>query len=202
MPLHLEEHLDAAIIVGSEVPADVPATVEWLFDESQPDWKRAYPFELTTEPARIVRIDDALRLVFDEENTDSDGDLVGGLYVDVPGWQREEWAYVAVQMRAMPGARGVGLALNLTEPDRAGIFQSWYRQSPLMADSTTQTYLLPVDSPAGGVFDGTWRQLGLWFWGRRADHHRHPLGECDPEGGCVRVRTAEHEYGGTERGVP
>jgi hypothetical protein len=33
MPLHLEEHLDVATIVGSEVPADAPAVMEWHFDE-------------------------------------------------------------------------------------------------------------------------------------------------------------------------
>ena len=35
MPLHLERHLDAATIVGSEVPADVPTVMEWHFDEPQ-----------------------------------------------------------------------------------------------------------------------------------------------------------------------
>ncbi len=38
MPLHLEDHLDAATIEGSEVPADLPEPVEWRFDEPQPDW--------------------------------------------------------------------------------------------------------------------------------------------------------------------
>ncbi len=39
MPLHLEDHLDAATVVGSEVPADGPESVVWRFDEPQPDWK-------------------------------------------------------------------------------------------------------------------------------------------------------------------
>ena len=38
LPLHLEEHLDAATIVGSELPADLPQPVVWNFDEAQPDW--------------------------------------------------------------------------------------------------------------------------------------------------------------------
>ena len=41
MPLHLEDHLDAARIEGSEVPEDIPQAVEWRFDEPQPDWKPA-----------------------------------------------------------------------------------------------------------------------------------------------------------------
>ena len=39
MPLHLEDHLDAATIVGSEVPAEVLTPIEWRFDEPQPQWK-------------------------------------------------------------------------------------------------------------------------------------------------------------------
>ncbi len=31
LPIHLEEHLDTAIIENSEVPNDVPATIEWRF---------------------------------------------------------------------------------------------------------------------------------------------------------------------------
>ncbi len=33
MPLHLEDHLDAATVVGSELPKTMPATVEWRFDQ-------------------------------------------------------------------------------------------------------------------------------------------------------------------------
>ncbi|MCZ6515411.1 MAG: hypothetical protein O6850_06075, partial [Acidobacteria bacterium] len=45
LPLHLEEHLDAASIEGSEVPADVPSAVEWRFDKPQPDWKPVVPLQ-------------------------------------------------------------------------------------------------------------------------------------------------------------
>ena len=37
VPLHLEDHLGAAVITGSEVPSDVPEAVEWRFDEPQAD---------------------------------------------------------------------------------------------------------------------------------------------------------------------
>ena len=43
MPLHLEDHLDAATIVGSQVPNDIPEPVEWRFGEPQPDWRSAKP---------------------------------------------------------------------------------------------------------------------------------------------------------------
>ena len=39
MPLHLEDHLDVARVEGSELPKNIPATVEWRFDRPQPDWR-------------------------------------------------------------------------------------------------------------------------------------------------------------------
>ncbi len=50
MPLHLEQHLDAATIVGSEVPADVPSVLEWQFDEPQEDWTPVVPWNPTIDP--------------------------------------------------------------------------------------------------------------------------------------------------------
>ncbi len=107
LPLHLEDHLDVAAIEGSEVPADLHEAVEWRFDEAQPDWQSAFPFQSGTEPATLVQGDDALRLIFEEEN-------FYGLYVDLPaGWQPEEWAHVAVEARAQPGPAQVRLGFNL-----------------------------------------------------------------------------------------
>ncbi len=51
MPLHLEEHLDEATIVGSEVPENIPEPVEWRFDEPQPDWKPAVPTRCGGRPS-------------------------------------------------------------------------------------------------------------------------------------------------------
>ncbi len=165
VPLHLEDHLDAAAIEGSEVPEDLPKAVEWRFDEPQPDWRLAQ-WDNFNRPAELVRINDALRLVIVEESRDSDGDLGGSLYVNLPGWGLEEWAAVAVEARVQPGASDVVLGFNLTEPASAGIRQAGGVPSPLMADGTVQTYLLSPD-PTRGEFDGTWRQLILSFWGDR-----------------------------------
>ncbi len=69
MPLHLEDHLDVATIVGSEVPADVPAAVEWRFDESQPDWKPVVRREPGIKPVQPTRTEDALRLTLTERRS-------------------------------------------------------------------------------------------------------------------------------------
>ncbi len=67
LPLHLEDHLDAATIEGSEIPTDVPEAVEWVFDEPQPDWRPAYGYEFSQELVTLVRTGDALRVVIEEE---------------------------------------------------------------------------------------------------------------------------------------
>ena len=158
LPLHLEDHLDVATIEGSEVPADLPEPVEWRFDEPQPDWKPAYPFQDSQELVEPVRTSDALRITFEEEHLDS----CHAVYTNLPGWQLQEWGYVAVEARAQPGLeQGVGLGFNLTEPARAGVSQAYALRSPLLTDGTVQTYMLRPD-PTVGEFDGTWRQLLLY----------------------------------------
>ena len=94
LPLHLEDHLDAATIEGSEIPANLPEAVEWRFDEAQPDWKPAsWGFTnvrltirnmASTALARLRQTEETLQLLIGEENRDSDEEFVGALYVDIP----------------------------------------------------------------------------------------------------------------------
>jgi hypothetical protein len=46
MPLHLEDHLDAAVVEGSELPENPPQTVQWHFDEPQPEWNSYLPLHM------------------------------------------------------------------------------------------------------------------------------------------------------------
>ena len=62
LPLHLEEHVKAATIDGSEVPEDILASVEWRFNEPQPDWKPAKPIQPQMQAVKPVRVDDAATL--------------------------------------------------------------------------------------------------------------------------------------------
>ena len=73
MPLHLEEHLDAATIVGSEVPADPSTVMEWRFDEPQEDWKPIVPWNRTIQPAQVTQLDDALRVTLTEGTRNPNG---------------------------------------------------------------------------------------------------------------------------------
>ena len=81
LPLHLEDHLDVATIEGSEVPADLPELMEWRFDDP---WKPVGYAE--SQPVRLTRLDDALRVDITEAN----------YYTSNTGQRVHEWVYLAI----------------------------------------------------------------------------------------------------------
>ncbi len=87
MPLHLEEHLDDAMIVGSEVPANLPQPIEWRFDEPQPEWQAPAHRNPSIPPLQMTQTEDALRITLSEAHRTPRGDglgLHGDFYVPVP----------------------------------------------------------------------------------------------------------------------
>ncbi len=160
VPLHLEDHLDVAMIQGSEVPADLPEVLEWRFDEPQPDWKPVGFAE--SQPARLTQLDDAMRVDITEANyrTAQSGrrSHEGWVYIDLPDLRPEDWAYVSVRARAtQPAVSDIGLWFNLTDqsdpsqtPDSeyapAGGWRLRYfgDDAPLITDGLVHTYLLHV----------------------------------------------------------
>ena len=169
VPLHLEDHLDAADITGSEVPNDVPEAVEWRFDEPQPDWKPAVPFNPNVEPAALTRTEDALRVTLTEGTKRRDeSDPGGGLSIDVPDWRHEDWAYAVVRARTSEQVGQIELGFNRregsgTEADRPYPFDLRGDRTFIVRDGSVQTYLLRADWSVG-IRKDPWRQLGLWFW--------------------------------------
>ena len=166
MPLHLEDHLDAATIVGSEVPAEVPSAVEWRFDEPQPDWKPAVPLHPAVKPAQLTRTDDALRVTLTDTPHYGIFPPGGGLYIDLPDWQRGDWAHVIVRARTSEGVSGLILQFNLREgpdDDEPNPFNSSGEFVNVIHDGSVQTYRLRADWSMMGEFEGPWQQLGLWF---------------------------------------
>lgn len=123
-PLHLEEHLAAARIEGSAVPQDLPEDVEWRFEEPQAAWKPVVPLVPGVAPAAVSQQDGALRIEVGEPNRYRRR-LGGGVYVDLPDWNRQDWAWLVVRARA-------------TGP--AGSLTAWYnlRKEP---GETFETYM-------------------------------------------------------------
>jgi arylsulfatase A-like enzyme len=167
LPLHLEEHLDAATIEGSEVPADIPEPVEWRFDEPRPDWKPAKPIPAQWEAVKPVRVDDALRLPLTGANRDPKYPrLLGAIYVELPDLNLEDWAYVEISARTRDPMRLVGLDFNYTEEDSYGGRLPFYSEgdnAPLVTDGTVQTYRLSLDWPRMRRWEGPWTHLGIGF---------------------------------------
>jgi len=153
MALHLEDHLDVAVIEGSELPAAMPAIVEWRFDEPPPDWKVAVP------------------LVRPSEDLLPNGSLRGGVYVDLPDWRRGEWADVVVRARAAGAVYNMVMGLNPREvanpnnPGWGAPVQIIAGSTPIVQDGSIHTYRIRPnwgDTPA----TTPWRRLGLFFEAR------------------------------------
>ena len=153
MPLYLEEHLDAAHIVGSKVPDDALKPVEWRFDQPQPDWKPLKPISEQMEAVKPVRVEDALRLSLTVKNRNpknpkpSSARLFGAIYVELPDWNIEDWAYVEVRARTRDPMPFVGLHFNYTEEDPYGGMPTYSRgdTSGPVAYGAIQLYRLSLD---------------------------------------------------------
>ncbi len=174
MPLHLEEHLDAATIVGSEVPDDLPETVEWRFDEPQPGWKPLASLIESAEPVRVERTEDALRLVLTEADRPRPKyPLFGFVYVDLPGWRPGDWGHVEVRARTSDDLNGLSFNFNVRKELHSGgrIFPVRYRGEwgGAISDGSAHTYRLRTDSvyevenDLEDVEEGLWQQLIVMF---------------------------------------
>jgi arylsulfatase A-like enzyme len=171
-PLHLEEQLEFASIEGSNAPDDVAQPVEWNFDEPQPEWKVVEPWEEDLTRPRLSQGEDAMRFwVGDVDVTDDDNDRAwGAIYVDLPNWERDDWAHIQVRVRSDADVDRAGLMLAFNLRDRAemeeeevGPFRFRGENAPVIHDGTVQTYNLRADW-SGGRWEGPWKQLVLGFW--------------------------------------
>jgi arylsulfatase len=164
-PLHLEEHLKAARIEGSEVPRDLPEAVAWDFGKPQPEWKVVAPLIPGVAPAGVEQAEGALRVGLSEANRQRRS-LRGGVYVDVPGWNREDWAFLLLRARSSGDVRNVTLAYNLRR--QHGDFMYEYEPflhlgdaAILINDGAAHDYLLRADWLESGSMEEPLRQLGL-----------------------------------------
>jgi arylsulfatase A-like enzyme len=173
VPLHLEDQLEVAMIEGSKVPDDFQQPVEWNFEEPQPEWRVVEPWEPEVQRPELSQTEDALRIALgDVDVTDDENDRVwGAIYIDLPDWERDDWAHVQVRARSEADVdrMGVILAFNLreksdaTEEENEGPVRFFGENAPFIHDGTVQTYSLRADW-SGGQWEGPWKQLVLGFW--------------------------------------
>ncbi len=165
VPLHLEEHLDAATVTGSEASGDLLDPVEWRFDEPQPDWQPVVTMNPNMMPVQVERTDDALRLTLDESNRNPRGNPRGGIAVELPGWSGRNWGSILVRARASNGVDSFAVGFNTRSvaPGTAGASVPYAFTSvstDVVNDGTVVTYLL---QPRQGGWGGSWNRLGLWL---------------------------------------
>lgn len=168
VPLHLEDHLDAATIIGSDLPSEMPEAVKWRFDQEQPDWKAT----TETAPASVRRSDDALQLVLTDASRGagapgSGESLSGGIYVDLPDWKREDWSDVLVRARSTGKGNNLTVGFNPHDEngprvDEPGPFQFVGETVQLINDGEAHDYLMRADW-SWGEWTGPWRRLGFRF---------------------------------------
>lgn len=164
-PLHLEEHLQNARVEGSVVPKDLPAAAEWKFDQPQPDWKSVAPLVPGVAPATIRQADGALRVELAEANRFRH-QLRAGVYVELPNWNREDWAYLVVRARSTGDVGHLTLGFNLRKEHGDSVYE--YEPFLLPGDSAksindgaAHDYLLRVDWVNWGTLKEPLKQLGL-----------------------------------------
>lgn len=167
-PLHLEEHVASARIEGSAVPADLPAAVEWSFDRERPEWKPVVPLFPGSGPAGVTYTDGALRCTLNQATTQgsSYGRIFrGGVYVDLPDWNWQDWAYIVVRART---AGPIMLTTYFNRRERPG--ELFFEYEPflyrgeavrLINDGKVHNYLIRADWSNWGV-TGSWKQLGFF----------------------------------------
>jgi len=160
MPLHLEDHLDVALIEGSEMPVDPPDVVEWRFDEPQPDWKPIVDPSAKTA-ARVERTTDALRVALAER---SDGQFRGGVYVELPDWRVGEWSHLIVRTRTSSNVRFLAIGRNQAElrPGEPLVtpLGRVLGAAPPVSDDLVHTYQIPLTAQRPYMIP--WQRLGLW----------------------------------------
>ena len=175
-PIHLEEYVNQAEVKGSEVPKNLEEAVEWRFDRPRTDWKTIVPLRKTAHPVRTAQKEDALCLILDESVKSPRSDVTrysGGIWVDLPDWHREDWAYIVVSARAQCEGGSLTLVGKLNKRENAGgresaAFVDSTESVDMIGDGRAHSYIFRADwSP--GEYSGykrwhdPWTQLGLQF---------------------------------------
>jgi arylsulfatase A-like enzyme len=171
LPLHLEDHINDAKIVGSEVGQDLLTPVVWNFDEPQPNWKAAGPIFSEEGVARLESSEEVLRINFSEANREKNsGNIIGAIYVDLPDWRRQDWGDIIVQAKNSDHFFNLRVFYNLGErmqpfTNRRSAVLYGGEITPLISDGEIHTYKLSIDvkQEEWGEWKDPWKQLILYF---------------------------------------
>jgi choline-sulfatase len=166
MPLHLEDHLSAARIEGSDVPKNMPEPLEWHFDKDMQGWKATVPLRPGIKQIEASHHEDALRLTLTKETRNPWGYRMGSVHVDLADLNHGDWGFILIQARTRDDLTWMSPAFNLREkrgnnPDEQGTFLYWGDSATIINDGEVHSYLMRVDIawPEEGKIP--WKQLGI-----------------------------------------
>jgi arylsulfatase A-like enzyme len=175
-PLHLEDHLSAAAVTGSEPPSTPPQAMEWTFTDGPEGWKAFDPPNAEVGPVTIEPIEDGIRLRLTEESSwDTGGGsraYLGNVYVDLPDLNREDWAFVVVRARTSDEIGSIALGFNLRETAdttlQRNAFQHGGEWVEVINDGAVHSYVLRADWSyefGGDRWEDPWTEMGFTFGG-------------------------------------
>ena len=117
----------------------------------------------------LTRTGEGLRVTLAAQPRSVQGVLREVIHLELPGWNRGDWADVLIRARAYSAnsVNLVGLGFNLREERGNGTdpqppFQFFGQSTPVVRDGTIQTYRLRVGQGSPD-FTGPWRHLLLYF---------------------------------------
>lgn len=150
LPLHLEDHIAIATVVGAEAPTEAPGSVGWHFDEPQSDWSAVEYPRGPVEPTGIAYVGDAMRLNLTEEHRVRATRLLGFVAVDLPDYDFGDWGTVLVRARTsdMVGTLHVGFNIYETEASGNGLAATAWSGSGagrVVGDGSVQMYAFRID---------------------------------------------------------
>jgi arylsulfatase A-like enzyme len=184
VPLHFEEYLDHARVIGSDVPEHDLQPIAWQFDVQQPDWKVVGDPQWPEEVPQLEWTGTSLRATISEENRLPFGLTSGALYAPVPNLRRSDWADVVIRARARGAVeyirmfynvrylapQGDSLLANARQIDfgtgpRDVWFLSLGEETFVVPDGNVHTYRISVDTPSPEGFEwfDPWRELIILF---------------------------------------
>jgi arylsulfatase A-like enzyme len=194
LPVHLEEHLDRATVVGAQVSQAAVEPRTWSFGDGGAEWHPVhYP---NGAPSTARAVDGVLRI---EASVPIPGDkgYLGAAFVELPDLTVEEWGELRVEARN-EGARWLNLALNLG----TRYVEEWGEEVPyeflaegsmLVRDGQLRTYRLHPEAivPQFGEWQGDpWRQLILEVYSHQPAAVEIALAELVPKSAAYRVAGA------------
>lgn len=159
VPLHLEDHIAAARITGTDLPKNMAEPIEWRFAEDLAGWKATVPLRRGLKQARTSHEESALRMTLTKENRTPYGYRMGSVYVDVPNLNHDDWEFIVIEVRTKDEISWISPAFNLSRKkgdnsEDQSSFEYWGDDISVIKDGKVHAYVSriggawPVDAKA------------------------------------------------------